>query len=118
MNNKKNTPQFDDDLVASLVQSTDRRLPEALDDSIRRSLNRKRSWWLYPLAAAASVVLAVGLWRLAPFGETPSQQVSPVTEIRTQFEISEQNIKIIWVQKQNFDPGILSKDRDVEEENS
>lgn len=118
MNIKKNTPRFDDEWVASLVQKTDRRLPEALDLSIRRSLKRERSWWIYPLAAAASVVLAVGLWRLAPLGESPSRPASPVTEIRTQFEISEQNIKIIWVQKQNFDPGILSKDRDVEEENS
>ena len=118
MNEKNKNLPFDDDSVAELVRRTDRPLPKALDASIHRSLKRKHSWWVYPLAAAASVVLAIGIWRLAPMGETPSERVSPVTEIRTQFEISDKNIKVIWVQNQNFDPGILSSDRDVEEENS
>lgn len=118
MNEKNKQLRFDDDFVADLVRRTDRSLPEALDASIYRSLRRKRSWWVYPLAAAASVVLAIGIWWLAPIGEAPSHCVSPVTEIRTQFEISDKNIKVIWVQKQNFDPGILSKKRDVEEKNS
>lgn len=114
MNNKKRN-KIDDELISRAVQSVRFRVPEAVDRRLDAALadladkrkrlsfdfsGRRRLLW-YPAAALASVVLAA-LFIFQPFSKTGSQPAEPITEIRTEFELKDKNIKIIWFQKKDF----------------
>lgn len=53
--------------------------------------------WL-PLLAAAALIVAFSLPLLVP----PQAGEKKITEIRTEFELPEQNIRIVWVQRDDF----------------
>lgn len=94
--------------ISRLVRSVEINIPPALDDQCRalaadlqirqrRSLLR-RFWYLALIPSAAAALLIVALNRPTLHQTTES----PISEIRTEFEIVDQNIKIIFIQKPDF----------------
>lgn len=53
--------------------------------------------WL-PLLAAAALIVAFSLPVLVP----PKPEEKKITQIRTEFDLPGQNIRIIWVQRDDF----------------
>ena len=94
--------------IARLVRRVETDVPPALDGRIRalaanhvsrrgRSWMR-RFWYLALIPSAAAAFLAVVLIRLAPDRAADSG----LSEIRTEFELADKNIKIIFIQKPDF----------------
>ena len=79
------------------VTSAVRRHIAALADKPRRSAWGRVKIWA-PLLAAAMLVLVVSLPWLFP----PQPLLKKISQIRTEFSIPEKNIKIIWVQRDDF----------------
>jgi anti-sigma-K factor RskA len=106
---------IDDELIANTVQSVRYSVPEALDVRVDAALRaeqqkaafRKRRGWTRPVkwasAAAAVIVIAAALFLFQPSNETPGNGGEPgISEIKTELELAQSNIKIIWVQKKDF----------------
>jgi hypothetical protein len=98
---------YTDKEIARLVRSVEIEVPPALDGRIRaiaanprnshgRSLIRR--FWYLVLIPTAAALLAVALIRPA-LHQTAASQIS---EIRTEFELVDQNIKVIFIQKPDF----------------
>ena len=103
----------DDETISRLVQSVRINLPQEVDKKLAETLKastKAKTWNLwpgfpklsrlfYPAAVLAGVVLL-----LVVFGpwSSPAPLEDPITEIRTEFEIKDKNIKIIWFQKKDF----------------
>jgi hypothetical protein len=96
-----------DDKIARLVRSVELEVPPGVDAEIReaaehlkpapRLFKMRRPLWLALIPSAAAALLAV--IALLP---TPQKPLSPISEIRTEFEIADKNIKIIFIQKPDF----------------
>jgi hypothetical protein len=108
-----------DEKISGLVRSVDRGLPPLLEERIRAAATagrarpgvfgwrparlapsaRRRTWMLALVpGAAAAVILAVFL--LIPALSKPA--APRVSEIRTEFEIADKNIKIVFFQRPDF----------------
>ena len=74
-----------------------RRRIAKLTDPPRRSASEWVKIWA-PLLAAAMLVLVVSLPLLFP----PKPAIKKISQIRTEFSIPEKNIKILWVQRDDF----------------
>jgi hypothetical protein len=94
--------------IVRLVRSVEAGIPPGLDDRVRaiaaglphspgRSLIR-RFWYLVLIPGAAAALLAAVLIGSA-FRPAPGR---PISEIRTEFELVDQNIKVIFIQKPDF----------------
>ncbi len=90
-----------------MVQAVERKLPQDVEESLDRKLQKvagagkghNHRWWYSPAIAAALLILALFMQPLIrQTGPIPS----PINEIRTEFEIKDKNIKIIWFQKKDF----------------
>jgi len=79
------------------VQDNVRQRVAALANQPRRSAWRWVKIWV-PLLAAALLVLVVSLPLLFP----PRPEIKKISHIRTEFTIPEKNIKIVWVQRDDF----------------
>jgi hypothetical protein len=102
----KNSEEQLDRKIAGLVRGVEHGIPEALDRRIAATASRlgaraekirKRRPWLLaivPVTAAASALTVFLAVRPEP-GE-------PIAEIRTDFEIADKNIKVIFFQKPDF----------------
>lgn len=96
-----------DEKIARLVRSVELKVPEAVDVTIRAAAAdlrprsgfslMRRPLWLALIPSAAAILLAVFV--LLPLFQKPQQ---PISEIRTEFEIADKNIKIIFFQKPDF----------------
>ena len=96
-----------DEQIARLVRSVELGVPPGVEAKIQAAaadlrLRAGRFWlrrpfWLTLIPSAAAVLLAV--IALLPTAQKPS---SPIAEIRTEFEIADKNIKIIFIQKPDF----------------
>lgn len=97
-----------DDRIREAVQSLDHAVPSHVEQQLLEKLNHQvqknragkkivRLW----APAAALVCLVAGLLLLSPL----IQRQAPVLikEIRTEFELRDKHIKIIWFQKNDFD---------------
>jgi hypothetical protein len=103
MNDKK----ILDEKIGRLVRSIDKNVPLAVEEKIKAAAAllhpRPRFYKLrLPLMitlvpSAAAILLAAVL--LLPLFQKPQQ---PISEIRTEFEIADKNIKIIFFQKPDF----------------
>jgi hypothetical protein len=104
-----NDPKLDE-RIAGLVRSLELDVPDGLDERVRtaaRSLppkpraafpaGRRRLWPV--LVPSAAFALAAALLVL-PTLRRPA--ATPITEIRTEFELADKNIKIIFFQKPDF----------------
>jgi hypothetical protein len=99
-----------DDQIRQLVRSADRDIPQELEKHIQMIVQgterpgKRRTvfslvWVSIPACLAA---LLLGLLILSPvFRNRP---VPAITEIRTDFELSDKNITIIFIQKSDFPP--------------
>ena len=113
----------DDRVISGLVRSVKYRVPEDLDHRLAHMMDtdephvpaRKRRFAFRPaLAAAMLVFIAVLTVIIVNRGHGPVDEYAAATngkpamaenkidEIKTEFEIKNKNIKILWVQKQNF----------------
>lgn len=96
-----------DEQIAGIVRSVGFEVPAEVEAKIReaaanlkpapRLFKIRRPFWLALIPSAAAVLLAV--IALLP---TPKRPPSPIAEIRTEFEIADKNIKIIFIQKPDF----------------
>jgi len=100
---------FDEELKI-LVRSVERIVPSDLEAKIRAEAKAprpqlkprfpfiRRRIFIVPLSSAAAVLLAFLL--LVPLFR--GRQAPVITEIQTEFELADKNIKIIFVQKPEF----------------
>jgi len=97
-----------DKKIAGLVQSVETGIPDALEEQLQaaietiRPLHRIRIKQLplfVGILSSAAVVLAALLFLFPVFHGKPEPQI---TEIYTEFEIIDKNIKIIFIQKHDF----------------
>jgi hypothetical protein len=104
-----NDPKLDE-RIAELVRSVALDVPDGLDERIRaaaRSLppksraafpdGQRRLWPI--LIPSAAFALAAALLILPALQRTSAR---PIAEIRTEFELADKNIKIIFFQKPDF----------------
>jgi len=96
-----------DEQIARLVRSVELGIPPAVEAKIQEAAADlrpragrfwlRRPFWLTLIPSAAAVLLAV--IALLPTLQKPPTQIA---EIRTEFEIADKNIKIIFFQKPDF----------------
>ena len=96
-----------DEQIALIVRSVELEVSPGMDAKIRKAATDlrpragrfwlRRPFWLTLIPSAAAVLLAVGVL-LPPAQKSPS----PISEIRTEFEIAGKNIKIVFIQKPDF----------------
>lgn len=98
-----------DEQISRLVRSIERAVPPGVEAKIQEAAADlrpragrfwlRRPFWLTLIpSAAATILLAVVV--LVPALRRPP--ISPIAEIRTEFEIVDKNIKIIFIQKPDF----------------
>ncbi|MEW5900008.1 MAG: hypothetical protein AB1715_00930 [Acidobacteriota bacterium] len=97
-----------DEKISQLVQSLEMRVPRAVDENIKMAASslrspsilsrrrRLRRLVLFPSAAA----LILALLFLSPF--IRKRQAPAIFEIRTEFEIKDKDIKIIFIQRNDY----------------
>jgi len=115
-NNGKNNSgnreyKIDDEKISRLVQAVQYEIPPSVEDKLDRGLansneskTRSRRWSLawYPAAAVlAATIIIAALFTFQPFKKSTIEP-APISEIRTEFELKDKNIKIIWFQKKDF----------------
>ena len=98
-----------DERISGLVRSVRAGVPDALEARIRaearaearKAAERKRflRWTLVPTAATA-LVLAAAL--VSPVVLKPVPAPAEIAEIRTEFEIPDKGIKIVFFQRPDF----------------
>lgn len=108
MTNKK----IDDEMISTLVRSVQYKVPDHVEEQINASMAEaktgkprlfKRSLFWYPLSAVAVMVIIAVLVIFQPFVQKETiDPRTPITEIKTEFELRDKNIKILWVQKKDF----------------
>ena len=107
-----NKLEIDDEIISSLVQSVQYRVPAHVEEEVNAAMMKTReekSRWArrplmwYPVSMAAATALILALLIFQPFMEKKAAEpVKPISEIKTVFELKDKNIKILWVQKKDF----------------
>lgn len=110
-----NQQKIDDHKISSLVQSVKYKIPEAVEDKINSAIEESKTiksrsrffkkpllWYPVSLTAALLIILTLSILINPLIEKKPALQKPPISEIRTQFEIKEKNIKILWIQKKDF----------------
>lgn len=111
-NNTNKNFKINDEKISQLVRAVQYNIPPDVEDNLDRTIagwskskKAARSWsftW-YPAAAALTAMLIIAaLFIFHPFTGR-SVEPSPITEIRTELELKDKNIKIIWFQKKDFE---------------
>ncbi len=103
-----NDDRLFDKRIAELLRNTDRDIPPKVEAEIRTAASSvhfrpgtpfiRRPFFLVLVPAAAAVLLLVFLL-LPGLRKPPAPQIS---EIRTEFELADKNIKIIFFQRPDF----------------
>ncbi len=103
-----------DAYIREMVQAVETREPELPDLEAVTRERRQYHWTYFLRVAAASLIVLLGTLfvhnhvRSGDPGSNPTRDVSKripakeLSEIRTDFVLREDNIKIIWIQKKNF----------------
>jgi len=96
-----------DEKITRLVRSIEKDIPPAVEEIIQARaaslrlrlglLKLRRPLFLALVPSSAAVLLAA--FFLLPLSQKPQP---PISEIRTEFEIADKNIKIIFIQKPDF----------------
>jgi len=85
-----------EEIPAALHNKTRQRVAQACPGPRRLAWKRVAFWG--PLLAAATLIAAFSLPLLFP----PKAVEKRITQIRTEFSFPDKNIKIIWVQRDDF----------------
>jgi hypothetical protein len=83
--------------IPDAVQARLRQVTDARADRPRRAAWKRGTLW-GPLLAAAILAVAVALPQLFP----PKPAMRRISQIRTEISIPEKNIKVIWMQRDDF----------------
>ena len=104
--------KIDDEMISTLVRSVQYKVPDSVEEQINASIAEtktgkprlfKRPLFWYPVSAVAAMVIIAVLVIFQPFVNKESIDTgTPITEIKTEFELRDKNIKILWVQKKDF----------------
>lgn len=104
MNNKLDI----DEKIAKLVRSVESDIPSAVKEKLQsaeetlrphQKILTKRPLFYFGVFSSAVAVLILWMF-LFPLFRGASE--SPISEIRTEFELRDKNIKIIFIQKKDF----------------
>lgn len=98
-------PDLDDRTISDVVRSVRYKIPYAVDERVKAAIIKPPlplPWFRLSLSAAAIAVLVIAVFFFQPYFKNSVAPVSPITEIKTQFELKDSNIKILWVQKKDF----------------
>ncbi|MCU0237542.1 MAG: hypothetical protein MUC72_10720 [Acidobacteria bacterium] len=97
-----------DRFIVSALECAQAEIPVVLRDKTRQRVTqaaprqRPHAWkqvaFWGPLLAAAALIVAFSLPLLYP----PRAEEKKITQIRTEFSLPDKNIKIIWVQRDDF----------------
>lgn len=97
-----------DKFISRNLEKLELEIPSEVQDNVRRRLAAladrphpaawKRIVLWVPLLAAALLVIIFSIPLLFP----PQAEIKKITQIRTEFSIPEKNIKIVWVQRDDF----------------
>lgn len=95
--------------ISRWVRSVEHQVPEKVEKNLRSRIQesiylkkqkmKKRILW-YPVSAFSLVLIALAL--VIPSFQPKNKNGLLITEIRTDLEIQNKNIKIIWIQKKDF----------------
>jgi len=104
---KKN--KIDDQRISKLVQSVSFQIPETVEARVTAAINKRKKtkrvlkpYLWYPVSAAIAILIIAAIFVFLPFMKNTAEEVTPITEIKTELELTDANIKIIWVQKKDF----------------
>ena len=100
-----------DENIGLLIRSVRKDLPAGLEEKIREAASlqrptsiarpeRRRRMWLPVMTGAAAAAVVLAMMFGGPF--LPKRAGSQISEIRTQFELVDKNITIIFIQKPDF----------------
>ena len=104
MANKQNI----DERIARLVRSVEADIPVSIEEKLqlaeatlrpRHKILRRRPLFYVGILSSAAAVLLLFVFLFPLFRGVPE---SRITEIRTEFELRDKNIKIIFIQKKDF----------------
>ena len=105
MYDKKNI----DEEISRLVQSVEAHIPSEIDDELiikietlkpKHRILSKRFALPLGVVTSAAMIIMIALFLFSPIQKTSETLIS---EIYTEFEIKDKNIKIIFVQRPDFD---------------
>ncbi|MCP5102982.1 MAG: hypothetical protein GY950_06375 [bacterium] len=99
--------KIDDQLISDLVRSVTYRIPETVEAKVTAAMYKKkkairfpRTFVWYPASVVLAMLIIAAVFVFQPFStDTPA---APITEIKTELELPGKNIKILWVQKNDF----------------
>lgn len=103
---------IDNEMISNLVRSVQCKIPGNVEEQVNASMAKiktrkprlfKRPLLWYPVSAAAVLVIIAALVIFQPF--VNKETIDPgasITEIKTEFELRDKNIKILWIQKKDF----------------
>jgi len=103
--------KFDDQMISNIVQSVSYQIPETVEARVTAAINKNikkktkrvlKPYLWYPVSAAIAILIIAAIFVFKPFMKNTAEEVTPITEIKTELELTETNIKIIWVQKKDF----------------
>ena len=98
-----------DEKIAQLVQCVEAKIPDAVEEKLRiaeealrlhHKILRKRPIFYLGILSSTAAVLLLFVFLFPLFRGVPESQIS---EIRTEFELRDKNIKIIFIQREDFD---------------
>lgn len=107
MTEQINGPGLDDQRISDLVRSVRFNIPYPVDEKVTAAIIKPHQpqpqlWLRLSLSATVLAILVVALFIFQSYFKAAVGHVSPITEIKTQFELNDKNIKILWVQKKDF----------------
>ena len=104
-----NKNKIDDALISGLVRSVRVEIPGTVEAKVTAAMHKTekvprtgRSFLWYPVSAVLAMLIIVSVFIFQPFVRNRVESPTPISEIRTELELADKNIKIIWVQKENF----------------
>ncbi len=105
----------DDQTISRSVQAVRYHVPDELDNRVTQSIiNASVSsspssvspifWFKFSISTAVVMALIAIFIFIVPGIETnvPQTSTNQISEIKTEFELSDKNIKVLWVQKKDF----------------
>jgi len=104
-----NKNKIDDALISGLVRSVRVEIPGTVEAKVTAALHKTknvprtgRSFLWYPVSAVLAMLIVVSVFIFRPFIKNSADIPAPITEIKTELELADKNIKIIWIQKNDF----------------
>lgn len=104
-----------DTMISTHVRSVQYNIPDSVEERVNAAIIKDKKplrWFRVSVsAAAAALALLAVVFIFQPFltNTDTGEPVSSITEIKTEFELTDKNIKILWVQKKDFDLKIRRK---------